>query len=121
MKRLVKYFALVWAGCILIACAPAEPSNIDANTPADVPTSTSVNDQLCGGMSGQECLGENEYCHYEVKDMCGAADATGICRTKPQMCTMDYNPVCGCDENTYPNECAANSQGVSAAYTGDCK
>jgi len=37
--------------------------------------------------------------------MCGAADAPGVCREKPQMCTMDYTPVCGCDEQTYSNEC----------------
>ncbi|MET0343209.1 MAG: hypothetical protein ABW252_19530 [Polyangiales bacterium] len=73
----------------------------------------------CGGLLGAPC-GDGEYCDYEIEAMCGAADQTGVCRTPPKACTFEYKPVCGCDDTTYPNACAANAQGVSVAKTGEC-
>ncbi|MFN0080950.1 MAG: hypothetical protein ACKVOM_00395 [Ferruginibacter sp.] len=32
------------------------------------------------------------------------------------MCTMDYKPVCSCDEKTYSNVCAAECAGGKIVY-----
>ena len=39
----------------------------------------------------------------------------------PQACAMIYSPVCGCDDQTYSNECEAQSMGKSIKYYGECE
>lgn len=36
------------------------------------------------------------------------------------ICTMDYNPVCGCDDKTYSNACQAEAAGVTSFKLGEC-
>ena len=42
-------------------------------------------------------------------------------KTNPTgICTMDWNPVCGCDGKSYSNACAAENAGVTTYKIGEC-
>ena len=76
--------------------------------------------QDCGGRLGDTC-GADELCVYETSAQCGWADATGTCQPQPSFCTEQYDPVCGCDGNTYGNACKAHAAGTSVQHTGTCR
>jgi hypothetical protein len=76
-------------------------------------------ESLCGGLDGLAC-GAGEYCNYPNDSLCGATDAPGTCTAIPTACDLNYQPVCGCDDVTYGNACAAALEGVSVASEGEC-
>jgi len=84
--------------------------------PAPAPTG-----QMCGGMMGAVCANPGEFCQYSEQAQCGAADQTGVCSPRPEMCTQEYAPVCGCDGRTYSTACVAAGNGASVAYRGECR
>ncbi len=68
---------------------------------------------------GASC-NKDEWCDYPTSS-CGGADDEGVCRPRPSGCDLSYAPVCGCNGKTYPNECAANQQGMDIRTKGPCK
>ncbi len=63
-----------------------------------------------------EC-GTGSFCE-RPDGACGSS--TGECRLRPEICTMDWNPVCGCEGKTYSNDCNRRSAGASKDYRGEC-
>lgn len=74
---------------------------------------------FCGGIAGFTCDG-GKYCDYPIETSCGSGDQGGTCKDKPDFCYELFAPVCGCDGNTYGNDCKAAAAGVSIAAMGTC-
>lgn len=73
----------------------------------------------CGTVAGLGC-DQGLFCKHE-DGTCDVIDRAGECRVIPDACPDNFDPVCGCDGQTYGNQCEASAAGVSLDHTGECQ
>lgn len=108
----------------MVACSSGDArregvdeSNIETRAPG---AATGKEGDECSGFGLAPC-GEGPACMFTEEAQCGATDAPGKClKTGPAFCPEVILPICGCDGNTYQNDCIAASKGVSVASQGAC-
>jgi len=74
--------------------------------------------ESCDGIAGAPCEA-GLWCEHPA-GQCKVADAAGQCIKVPEVCTQDYVPVCGCDGETYGNQCMLRAAKVQLDYIGEC-
>lgn len=126
MTSFMTFFKTALCGlalCLLAACgddraAQSEPSRAEPPKAVQLAAETG---EMCGGIAGIACSAEGDYCQSEPGVCRNTADYAGTCQPRPEVCTMIYQPVCGCDGRTYGNACQAAAEGASVAHEGECR
>jgi hypothetical protein len=76
--------------------------------------------QTCGGLAGIPCDG-TLWCDPDP-GQCGGHDIAGKCvEIKTAGCTFEFAPVCGCNNETYGNDCGRLKAKEPKKSQGECK
>jgi hypothetical protein len=109
-----------WLCLLLLVGCRTEPLSVnsDGGGPNPQPDLRKTEPQNCGGFAGLACP-PNQFCEFPAGQCFN--DSLGTCTPIPQNCTDIFDPVCGCDNVTYPNDCERQRAGVPLDYQGGCE
>jgi hypothetical protein len=78
--------------------------------------------------AGASCSSERpcsagQFCElaHSPASLCGASSVSGTCLITPTTCTLGGAPVCGCDGQTYANDCLRQRAGIPLAFQAACQ
>ncbi|HEX2574310.1 MAG TPA: Kazal-type serine protease inhibitor family protein [Polyangia bacterium] len=75
--------------------------------------------RACGGFQGGGCP-DGQFCDITIPQACRGTDLSGICRVVGEVCFEISQPVCGCDGQTYANDCFRRVARVQLDHEGPC-
>jgi len=73
------------------------------------------------GASADECETHSDCSETTFCEKNSCDDPSGTCVIQPEICTFQYDPVCGCDNITYSNDCERKSAKTSLQHEGECQ
>lgn len=108
--RVLKITAIVLLSFVALACGG--DSDDDSETPVEQAAA------CIGSGAATECE-VGQFCRF-FDTTCGAQGELGTCVPAPEACTLEFQPVCGCDGVTYGNICNALSTSSSILNFFSC-
>ncbi len=102
------------AGIAAVVCLAGSPALVG---PAPEATPARAG-ETCGTIRGIAC-DEGLWCDVQA-GACAGRDLEGACVRVPDVCSDNYDPVCGCDGKTYSNDCTRIMAKAQKDHAGEC-